>query len=516
MHGLQAFADMALAAGKALHRRLHSADEHLDLLSHHQLQAFLPRLQDNVNEFLAATNKLSASAAALAAEFAEVLSHDGGGDLFFSAATSAVELQVSCKAAADAHSAMASKFVLSPFLRDIQVPSQLQQELAMDPSRPLGVAVHKQLKMVNAERRCAVRELFQGLLRLQLEWARSSTTALEQAIRSAEAASHEAAALKVSCRDLWIDGNGGLLATSGGVTPGGDESEPPSTTASVAQDTDLYDFNEEAVEAPEGSEPPSTTASVAQIPDLWDCSEVAAEDPEINLLAASHLPQSIVDHPVQEDLLEFNHGEHEKTQSIDNSEEAVAHVQMRVLEWQRGKNLRALLASLHHILPTQTWEEKSLSKLLDPLAVQEAYKAASAVVDADQHSDSQLLSKSLMIELSQVLGNAWHAFILELVSSGLEVDCDSLKKEIAMRVQQWKQGKNIRTLLASLHEVTPPQHWAVRTTSDMPDTTALKNVYKAALLIVHPDKRVLPKALAEPVFHTLQDAWDISKQGRAW
>mmetsp|Transcript_97934 Transcript_97934/g.169622 ORF Transcript_97934/g.169622 Transcript_97934/m.169622 type:complete len:518 (-) Transcript_97934:78-1631(-) len=516
MHRLQAVADIAVAVGKTLHGRLQGADVHADLSSHHQLQAFLPRLQANVNEFLAATSKLNDSASALAGDFAEVLSWDGGDEILLPAAAAAVELQVACKAAADAHSAMTSQFVISPFLREIQVPSQLEQQLATDASGALDAEVHKQLKVVNAERRRAIRELFKGLLHVQLEWARASTAAVEKA------ESHESALHETSCRDLLIDENPGLLAASGGLTPGDDVSEPPSTTASISQQPDPWDVNDEAVEVLESSEPPSTTTSVAQGPgDLWDFDEVADEMPEVNFPAASQQTPITANDALEDDFLEddfFFHvddGEREKSQLVNNSEDDVAIVQMQVLDWQRGKNLRALLASLHEMLPSEFWQEKTLSELLDPLSVKEAYKIASTVVGAEQQPADQLLSKTLMTELSQVLQNAWNAFIVELVSSGLEADSEGLKEAIGTRVQQWKQGKNIRTLLASLHEVTPPRHWAVRTTSDMPDTAAVKVVYKAALLIVHPDKRVLPKALAEPVFHALQDAWEISKQGRS-
>jgi len=61
-------------------------------------------------------------------------------------------------------------------------------------------------------------------------------------------------------------------------------------------------------------------------------------------------------------------------------------------------------------------------------------------------------------------------------------------QSIEFRVQQWQAGKNLRALLASVHEVAPPGTWKERTLGDLLDARHLRATYKDALLAFHPDK----------------------------
>ena len=89
-----------------------------------------------------------------------------------------------------------------------------------------------------------------------------------------------------------------------------------------------------------------------------------------------------------------------------------------------------------------------------------------------------------------------------------------LEKSVKAKVQQWqKEKKNLRALLASLHEIAPPCSWEPKTLADLIDPSAVKKAYRKALLAVHPDKQdagdVEKKVLAQHVFDALRDAWNI-------
>lgn len=92
-----------------------------------------------------------------------------------------------------------------------------------------------------------------------------------------------------------------------------------------------------------------------------------------------------------------------------------------------------------------------------------------------------------------------------------------LQKTIKARVQQWqKEKKNLRSLLASLHEIAPPCSWKPVAISELIDPSKVSKHYKKALLAVHPDKQpsddVEKKVLAQHVFDALRDAWHIFGQ----
>lgn len=94
-----------------------------------------------------------------------------------------------------------------------------------------------------------------------------------------------------------------------------------------------------------------------------------------------------------------------------------------------------------------------------------------------------------------------------------------IEKVVKARVQQWqKEKKNIRALLASLHEIAPPCSWQPMSLGELLDGAAVKKGYRKAILAVHPDKQPdndeEKKVLAQLVFDALRDAWhEFEKSG---
>jgi len=81
-------------------------------------------------------------------------------------------------------------------------------------------------------------------------------------------------------------------------------------------------------------------------------------------------------------------------------------------------------------------------------------------------------------------------------------------------VQAWqKEKKNLRALLASLHEIAPPCSWNPMTLGQLIEASACKKAYRKALLAVHPDKQdagnVEAKVLAQHIFDALREAWNL-------
>merc|ERR1711988_1530855 len=89
-----------------------------------------------------------------------------------------------------------------------------------------------------------------------------------------------------------------------------------------------------------------------------------------------------------------------------------------------------------------------------------------------------------------------------------------LEKTVKAKVQAWqREKKNLRALLASLHEIAPPCSWQQVELSKLLQPSDVKKQYRKACLAVHPDKQKnadLPsKVLAQHVFDALRDAWNI-------
>lgn len=66
-------------------------------------------------------------------------------------------------------------------------------------------------------------------------------------------------------------------------------------------------------------------------------------------------------------------------------EEPLSVIERRVAEWQEGKNLQAMLATLHEIIPKCCrWEPRSLGALLDEGSLKDAYKLALIAIHTDK------------------------------------------------------------------------------------------------------------------------------------
>ena len=101
----------------------------------------------------------------------------------------------------------------------------------------------------------------------------------------------------------------------------------------------------------------------------------------------------------------------------------------------------------------------------------------------------------------------------EAEESNRELERD-LEKTVKARVQAWqREKKNLRALLASLHEIAPPCSWKPHSLAELLDPSAVKKAYRKALLAVHPDKQdpgdVEKKVLAQLIFDALRDAWNL-------
>lgn len=59
---------------------------------------------------------------------------------------------------------------------------------------------------------------------------------------------------------------------------------------------------------------------------------------------------------------------------------------------------------------------------------------------------------------------------------------------VKMRVETWQEGKNIRALLASLHDVAPPHAWNQVGLGELLQHEDVRRAYMRALRVVHPDK----------------------------
>jgi len=89
-----------------------------------------------------------------------------------------------------------------------------------------------------------------------------------------------------------------------------------------------------------------------------------------------------------------------------------------------------------------------------------------------------------------------------------------LEKVVGARVAQWQRDKkNLRALLASLHEIAPPCSWEPMSLGQLIDPAACKKAYRKAILAVHPDKQdgsdLQKKVLAQHVFDALREAWNV-------
>jgi len=88
---------------------------------------------------------------------------------------------------------------------------------------------------------------------------------------------------------------------------------------------------------------------------------------------------------------------------------------------------------------------------------------------------------------------------------------------IKARVEAWQQGKNLRTMLVTLHEVAPTSSgWVPVQLCQVVQPADVKSVYRKAVLAVHPDKldqsKPGEKTLGHLVFQTLCDQWNVFRK----
>lgn len=92
-----------------------------------------------------------------------------------------------------------------------------------------------------------------------------------------------------------------------------------------------------------------------------------------------------------------------------------------------------------------------------------------------------------------------------------------LEKGLKLKVAQWqKDKKNLRALLASLHEIAPPCSWKAVGMGELIDPKKVKKWYHKACLAVHPDKQdpgnLEGKVMAQLLFDALRESWHVFEQ----
>ena len=104
--------------------------------------------------------------------------------------------------------------------------------------------------------------------------------------------------------------------------------------------------------------------------------------------------------------------------------------------------------------------------------------------------------------------------------AGLDEDRETervLEKSLKLKVAQWqKDKKNLRALLASLHEIAPPCSWKAVGMGELIDPKKVKKWYHKACLAVHPDKQdsgdLEGKVMAQLLFDALRESWHVFEQ----
>ena len=89
---------------------------------------------------------------------------------------------------------------------------------------------------------------------------------------------------------------------------------------------------------------------------------------------------------------------------------------------------------------------------------------------------------------------------------------------IEARVAAWEGGKNLQSMLSSLHEIAPRSvRWEPCSLGALLGEAQLKDAYKLALLAVHPDKLAdrpdHERARCQLIFNALRKANKAASQG---
>merc|ERR1719453_1998150 len=147
-------------------------------------------------------------------------------------------------------------------------------------------------------------------------------------------------------------------------------SAPPNPPGGASSDS-LFDLLDS---------PPSHRASSASLDDLMN--GMSAAD-ELNM-AMPLMPDAMGGGP-QEPAKRLKLPGAMQANAPPEPEETQSQLEKRVLQWAEGKNLQALLASLHEIAPKCCrWEPRTLAALIDEAALKDAYKLSLIAVHPDK------------------------------------------------------------------------------------------------------------------------------------
>lgn len=147
-------------------------------------------------------------------------------------------------------------------------------------------------------------------------------------------------------------------------------STPPKPSGGASSDS-LFDLLDS---------PPSHRASSASLDDLIN--GMSAAD-ELNM-AMPLMPDAMGGGP-QEPAKRLKLPGAMQANAPPEPEESQSQLEKRVQQWSEGKNLQAMLASLHEIAPKCCrWEPRTLGALLDESALKDAYKLSLIAVHPDK------------------------------------------------------------------------------------------------------------------------------------
>mmetsp|Transcript_6839 Transcript_6839/g.19345 ORF Transcript_6839/g.19345 Transcript_6839/m.19345 type:complete len:380 (-) Transcript_6839:119-1258(-) len=207
----------------------------------------------------------------------------------------------------------------------------------------------------------AVREFFVRVAAVQKDFLQSLSYALDEAIR----ATSPEPALQVQEQHL----------------PDLAETLPAEVPEPKAQTQDLPEFDDMLPQA---------------VPLPAHCSDVHAS----GVSFAEGMPPSPSDERVAEvdsPLLGFAATEDIRPEfPPPNPEDDEPSIAARLQEWQRGKGLLTLLASLHEIAPPGTWKERKLGDLLDADRARSAYRQALRTFHPDKLPQHKVLGQGLV------------------------------------------------------------------------------------------------------------------------
>lgn len=127
--------------------------------------------------------------------------------------------------------------------------------------------------------------------------------------------------------------------------------------------------------------------------DLMDINDLPSESPPL----IASVPDLLDLSADSIDGIDVKPDESSSTVEVQVLPEDRAAVEEAVERWQEGKNLRALLASVHLVAQKNSaWTERSLSSLLDPAALKSAYREALLTFHPDKFLDQPVLGRCVV------------------------------------------------------------------------------------------------------------------------